>query len=203
LERSENQKTMKNLILIGFLVISSLSFAQDEYGNYEFSSLENKKIGGNSNKIASFKLSFLFPSVGAEFKLAPKFSLETSGKLNSLIALNLTTSKVYFFPYPVIHAEPKWNYNILKREKRGKITDNFSSNFLSMFVSYGIKVSPYTFHSLRIGPTWGMQRNFSKIGYFKFNTGLVYSHIFSTTPVRSGLGLPIEPLLDVQLGIIF
>lgn len=194
---------MKNLILICFLATFSLCFAQDEYGNYEFSSLENKKLGGNPNKIASFKLSFLLPSVGAEFKLAPKFSLEASGKLNSLLAINVSTSKVYFFPYPVAHVEPKWNYNILKREKKGKITDNFSSNFVSMFISYGIKVSPQTFHSLRVGPTWGMQRNFSKIGYFKFNTGLVYSHFFGVGVVRGGFNLPIEPLLDVQLGIIF
>lgn len=194
---------MRNIILICFLAIFSLSFAQDEYGNYEFSSLQNKKIGGNTNKLVNFKLSFLTPTVAAEFKMAPKFSFEVAGKMNVAVLSNSTFTQFLVLPFPVVHVEPKWNYNILKRESKGKKTENFSSNFISLYTSYRVKVSTYTRHSLLIGPTWGMQRTLGKIGYFKLNTGLGYFHIFDKATLGGQQNLPVMPILDVQLGLIF
>lgn len=193
-------------VLVLFLLSVSLSvMAQNEYEDLSFHSLENKKIvKSNADNPLSFKLSFLFPAVGTEIRLADKFSLDISAKLNAVVGVTGSSSNpnLVFFPFPVIHAEPKWNYNIKKRAAKGKKVNHFSSNFVSLYSSYRLKVSQYTNHSILIGPTWGMQRNLGTIGFFKLNTGLGVHHYlsnFANQPYKTS----ILPIVDVQLGIVF
>ena len=186
------------------MMLNILSFSQEsDNEDLEFKSFLKESL--DDTKFA-FKLSFLFPSVGAEAKLAEKFSLDFSTRLGINAGATSTGSgssqqlKFYFFPQPVLHIEPKWNYNIVKRNKLGKKTSKFSSNFLSLHTAYNFKVSAYTFNYLVIGPTWGMQRNFAKYGYFKFKTGLGYRKVFS--PINYNYP-PLTIILNVQLGLIF
>lgn len=205
------------LLLMAFTVSAFSQGEPDE--ELDFVSLKktkkNKKMSIDSEEFTTvaFKLSFLMPSVAAEFKLSDKFSIELAGKLNFAIYMASASSpqslpKLYFFPLPVVHLEPKWNYNAIRRLEKGKNVSGFSSNFISLFTSYRIKVSPETFHSLVIGPTWGMQRKLGKLGYLKFNTGLAYTHVFdplirAQISAQGILGLPIGPIIDIQLGLMF
>ncbi|MGB0885012.1 MAG: hypothetical protein ACPGVH_00825 [Chitinophagales bacterium] len=187
-----------------FIFFSTVQLtAQEDYDEYSFEGLSKKNFKTTTeDKAAVFKLSFLFPSVGTEIRLAKKFSLDISGRLGmSAYAANTGPLSVqfYFFPQPKIHFEPKWNYNIVKRAKRGKKTTNFSSNFLSLHTHFNIKVSNPTLNILVIGPTWGIQRTIRKIGYFKFKSGLGYRHVFNS-PANY---IPIIPIINVQLGVIF
>jgi hypothetical protein len=213
-------------IILVFILITSLSLEvfcqEDSEEELDFISLKKSKKGvkGNINtdefSNVAFKLSFFMPSIGTEIRLSDKFSLEVAGKLNFAIYSSNSTGgtgsprlpKLYFFPLPVIHVEPKWNYNINKRLVKGKTVSGFSSNFISLFTSYKVKVSDNTFHNLVIGPTWGIQRKLGKVGYFKFNAGLAYTHVFDSSIrvqyiQQSLIGIPVGPIVDIQIGIIF
>lgn len=195
---------MKSFLLLLLLSCSFVLVAQNEYEDLSFVSLKNKAKLDRGNKAVSYKFSFLSLAAGAEFYIAPKFSLDASLRLSANLIFNGagTSPSLIFAPFPILHVEPKWNYNIKKRESLGKKTTHFSSNFLSLFVSYRAKVSANTNNSLLIGPTWGLQRNFGKIGYVKFNTGIGYQHTFSNTGAFL-LQSTVIPILDLQLGIQF
>lgn len=214
LKRPDSILRIKVIFLLClFLSFSFFSFAQDESNDdLDFVSIQQSKrskIFSNELSNVSFKISFLTPTVGIEFKLADRFSLELAGKLNFVIGASSGPSpqslpKLYFFPRPVAHFEPKWNYNIVKRLDKNKNVKGFSSNFLSLYASYRIKVSPITFNALLIGPTWGIQRTFKNIGYFKLNTGLGYLHLFDKPAGSPNYNpIPVMPIIDVQLGLIF
>ncbi len=202
-------------IILVFILISSFSLEvfcqEDSEEELNFISLKNPKkdkIISNELNSVSFKLSFMAPSIATEFKLSDRFSIELAAKMNVLIEINSTTSTsssgIVLFPYPVAHIEPKWNYNIIKRLDMNKNIKGFSSNFLSLFASYWVKVSPNTVNALLIGPTWGIQRSFKNIGYFKLNTGLGYLHLFDMAAGASNYTpILILPIIDVQLGLIF
>lgn len=207
------------LILLLSVSLSLNSFSQEENeDDLEFKSLKKDKGSKDKNmfnedadfSVFKFKISLLFPSLGMEFKLAEKASIEVSGKLNFQLYITGTQAqpKVNMFPYSVLHLEPKWNYNVKNRIRRGRKVSGFSSNFLSLFTSYRMKVSRYTFSSLIIGPTWGMQRQLGKYGYLKFNSGLGYTHIFDSRIRRaflrqSNIPIPIGLIVDFQIGFMF
>lgn len=194
-------------LIIFFLAVSIFSFSQDDFEDeLNFISLKNskkQKIISNELNSVSFKLSFMAPAIATEFKLSDRFSIELAAKMNVLIGIT-SSSGIVLYPYPVAHIEPKWNYNIIKRLDMNKNIKGFSSNFLSLFASYWVKVSPITVNALLIGPTWGIQRSFKNIGYFKLNTGLGYLHLFDMAAGASNYTpILILPIIDIQLGLIF
>lgn len=196
---------LKTILLCFFVsaLYTNVLLAQEEDNEYTFKSLSHKQIKTSTKNDFVFKLSFLTPAAGVEFKLAERFSLDISGRLGWSVYTIQTSSPValrlLFFPQPKIHIEPKWNYNILRRNALGKKTDKFSSNFLSLHTHLNIKVSLPSLNSFVIGPTWGMQRNFGKYGYFKFKSGLGYRYVFNAP----GDYVPLVPIINVNLGIMF
>lgn len=218
---------LRNLFLIfSILIVTSSAFSQEE--DYEFVGLKKEKKKKKTTKktesdidfdlldeelsVLKFKLSLFIPSVAGEIKLADNFSLEAAVKLNALFAVTGTPSqpKIEAIAMPVFHLEPKWNYNVKKRIKKGKKVSGFSSNFISLFASYRLPVpSPNTkAHHLLIGPTWGLQRQLGRYGYLKFNSGLGYAHFFDST-IRSQiinqspLNIPLQIIVDFQIGFMF
>jgi len=189
---------MKNILLLLFIITCLSVFSQEDDLKFES---HKSKIFADDTKFA-FKISPLFPFIGAEAKLNEKFSLAFGSKLgvNFAVTGSQTNPQIHFYPQPVLNIEPKWNYNIVKRRETGKNTSKFSSNFLSLYTDINFKVSPQTFTYLTIGPTWGIQRNFSNYGYFKLNTGLGYRHIFSNLRFNY---LPVAVIVNFELGFIF
>ncbi len=219
---------LRNLFLVlSVLIITTSAFSQEEDEDFEFVGLKKGKKKKNTKKtesdidfdlldeelsIVKFKLSLFIPSVAGEIKLADNFSLEAAVKLNALFGVSGTPSnpKLEAIAMPVFHLEPKWNYNVKKRIKKGKKVSGFSSNFISIFASYRLPVpSPNTqAHHLLIGPTWGLQRQLGRYGYLKFNSGLGYAHFFDST-IRSQiinqspLKIPLQIIVDFQIGFMF
>jgi len=196
---------MKNTIIIILTFLSISLIAQDtEYEDLDFKSLNDRKTISN-NRSDFFKLSFLFPEIGGEVGLSKQFSLDFGVKLNPNLFIFVGSGRrptVSFNPQPVLHAEPKWNYNILRRAERSKKTDKFSSNFLSLYTDFNVKVSPNTLNKLVVAPTWGMQRAIGEIGYFKLNLGMGYQYTFSALRTPA-IEFPIAIILDFKLGLMF
>jgi hypothetical protein len=86
---------------------------------------------------------------------------------------------------PVLTLEPRWYYNLAKREVNGKRTENNSANFLSFNASYNPNwfiISNYSnldkVNQLNFGLLWGIRRTYSWFN-IEGSTGLTYYYAFS------------------------
>lgn len=188
---------MKKWIISLLCVMSFALYAQEYDDIEEFKGIEGSRKSYNESRKVFFKLSLLFASVDAEVKLSERFSLEAGTRLGTTLILDIRNRTLFLGFQPVMHLEPKWNYNIKKRERIGKNISKLSSNFLSLHCNYNVKVSSNTYNYITIGPAWGLQRNFGKYGYFKFKIGAGYRYIIDVKAHQ------IVPLLNMHLGFIF
>jgi len=84
------------------------------------------------------------------------------------------TTNVAFIPE--INIEPRWYYNLDKRESMSKPTSKNSGNFITVRTAYipnwGVisnREGIDRFNQICLIPKWGIRRNFGK--YFNFETG--------------------------------
>jgi ABC-type spermidine/putrescine transport system permease subunit II len=110
-----------------------------------------------------------------------------------------------FLLAPVITLEPRWYYNLNKRESKSKRIDGNSGNFLSIKTSYhpdwfiiSNEVNINLIRDISIVPTWGIRRNIGK--YFNYETVIGFGYvkyledentIFETSDVAVNLHLRI------------
>ena len=94
-------------------------------------------------------------------------------------------SNDYFFMTPVISIEPRWYYNLTKRNSKGKNTLLNSGNFLAVDIGYSpdwiILSSSEDVNSdnvFYLVPTWGLRRNIGKKFNYEFGAGIGYAYIF-------------------------
>ncbi len=112
-----------------------------------------------------------------ESKLSNQFALRSEVGLDAFILSKEHFNKDGLVFVPSITLEPRWYYNLNKRQKKSKRIDGNSGNFFSIATTY----SPDWFTistvkdvdvlgSIAIVPTWGMRRNIGK--HFMYETGL-------------------------------
>lgn len=87
---------------------------------------------------------------------------------------------------PVLTLEPRWYYNLEKRNSRSKRIDGNSGNFISLkssylpeaftFSNYGSDTQIY--HHISIVPTWGIRRAIGKRFTFEAGFGVGYMYLF-------------------------
>ncbi len=110
---------------------------------------------------------FLGTWVGAEFPVTKNFILRAETGLDVGIYGNSTGSN--FMLAPVFTLEPRYYYNLKKRNEGGENTRNNAGNFFGIKTSY----HPDSFvisrdndvnveEQLSVIPKWGMRRNFGK-----------------------------------------
>lgn len=87
-----------------------------------------------------------------------------------------------FLLIPVLRLEPRWYYNLNKREQKSKRIDGNTGNFLSLNISYhpDIFTIPSKDHINLISdisfiPTWGIKRSIGE--HFNFETGLGIGYV--------------------------
>ena len=71
---------MKRYLLLFSVLLSLTLTAQEDLEDFKSFKTDRTQEYNASNAV--FKLSFLFPSVGGEFRLAERFSLDFSGDLD-------------------------------------------------------------------------------------------------------------------------
>ncbi len=88
-----------------------------------------------------------------------------------------------FLLAPVINLEPRWYYNLNKRENNSRRIDGNSGNFISLKTSY----HPDWFvissdddisvvSDISIVPTWGIRRNIGE--HFTYETGIGIGYVY-------------------------
>ncbi|KIX20216.1 hypothetical protein SY27_13825 [Flavobacterium sp. 316] len=121
-----------------------------------------------------------------ESKLSNSIALRTEIGFDSGIWGGDFYDKTGFLMTPVITAEPRWYYNLNKRESKSKKIDGNSGNFVSLKTSYhpdwfvisntdNINV----ISDISIIPTWGIRRSIGKHFNYEAGIGIGYRYIFA------------------------
>ncbi len=91
-----------------------------------------------------------------------------------------------FLLIPVLTLEPRFYYNLNKRNSKSKNITNNSGNFISIKTSYypdWFVISNYEYESILSGisiiPTWGMRRNMGAHFNFEAGAGIGYQYSFA------------------------
>lgn len=159
-----------NVLLITFLLTGSLAIAQDL-------SVEKSIFGAQIGLVGIWAHN--------EFRMSNELAFRTEVGLDSGIWYEDYNGDFGFLMAPVIAVEPRWYYNMKKRESKGKRLDGNGFNFLSLRISYHpdwfvISSEDVNFVSdISFVPSWGIRRNLGKHFNFETGAGIGYRYIFS------------------------
>ncbi|MEY2868953.1 MAG: hypothetical protein RIR01_1420 [Bacteroidota bacterium] len=165
---------MKKIIVLSFVFLSFIAKAQEEV------SVEKSL---NSVQAGLFSLSY-----------QNEVRLERLVSLRSEIGLMTGSSNIEypdgqkvksFLVVPFVNVEPRWYYSLDRRKKLGKITENNSANYFSLFTSFesagtaivntkDLEVAP----CIKIVPEYGLRRGFGKKWFSEYSVGIGYRHNF-------------------------
>ncbi|AUC16468.1 hypothetical protein BTO06_15495 [Tenacibaculum sp. SZ-18] len=110
--------------------------------------------------------------------------------LRSELGMDLSLFGGTFYPktgvifYPTVTAEPRFYYNLNRRNKLGKKTEYNSGNFFSLKTTYGsdvFAISNYDVvinNHIRVIPKYGLRRSFGKNFEMEFSAGIGYAYDF-------------------------
>ena len=113
-----------------------------------------------------------------EYALGTKCSVVGRLGLQSGLGYNSTFGTRYTI-HPGISIEPRYYYNLQKREQKGKRTNKNSANYLALTSWYIL--DPIVEHNstgnslFLIAPNWGIRRVYGNAFLLEFNTGISYS----------------------------
>lgn len=128
---------------------------------------------------------FLGIWVHNESKLSNQFTLRSELGLDAGIFESNVNDIKGFLLTPAITVEPRWYYNLNKRENKSKRIDGNSGNFLLIKTTYHpdwftiSNENNINFISdILIIPTWGIRRNLGSHFNYETGIGIGYLHYF-------------------------
>lgn len=121
-----------------------------------------------------------------EGRLSDQISLRSELGLDTGIWGENFYNNIGFILAPVITMEPRWYYNLNRREQKSKRIDGNSGNFLSLKSSYhpdwflisnveGVRIVS----DISVVPTWGMRRNIGDHLNYELGIGIGYAYYFA------------------------
>ena len=129
---------------------------------------------------------FLGIWVHNESKLTNSIALRTEIGFDSGIWGGSFYDGTGFLMTPVITAEPRWYYNLNKRESKSRRIDGNSGNFVSLKTSHhpdwfviSNTDNVSIISDISIVPTWGIRRNVGKHFTYETGIGIGYRYIFA------------------------
>lgn len=161
----------KNILIVAII---ALAFT----GKSQTASVEKSIFGVQTG--------FLGLWVHNETKLSNQIALRTEIGFTSEIWGGEYYRRTGFIMTPVITVEPRWYYNLNKRESKSKRIDGNSGNFLSLKTSYHpdwFVISNFDhvniISDISIIPTWGIKRNIGKHFNYETGIGIGYRYFFA------------------------
>ncbi len=120
-----------------------------------------------------------------EYKVQNKIAIK--GELGFENGFSQTyNNNFYFFLIPTVVLEPRWYYNLEKRQTRLKRIDGNSGNYFSIFMRYHPDLfvisnvnAGSVIPDISIIPTWGFRRKISDHFNFEMALGLGYRYYFA------------------------
>ncbi len=143
-----------------------------------------------------------------ESKLSNELSLRTE------VGLDISVFDSFFIPggaqtvwTPVINLEPRWYYNLNRRQEKGRSISNNSGNFLSVKFSYHPDLFVISStqnisipNQISVIPTWGIRRNIGKYINYETGFGLGYNRVLDNIVGDKG---DIIANLHIRIGLNF
>ncbi len=152
---------MKKVMLVGFFIfLTVVLYAQEN------------KVKSNHNVKATFLgLSYAFEQPVAQ-RTVVNFELMFAGGLGSSFFVG-----DYWLIAPIMRVEPRYYYNYMRREGKGKKVINNSASYISFVVDYqlGVSIGSNNVEAARalcLIPEWGLKRTIGKHFVFEFATGI-------------------------------
>ena len=163
---------MKKLFLtVSLFGLLSMSYAQN-------ASVETSTFG--------FQTGFLGTWIHNESKLSNQFALRSELGLDGGIWGGDFYDGTGFLLAPVITLEPRWYYNLNKRQSKSRRIDGNSGNFISLKTSYhpdwfliSNKDNISIIADISIIPTWGIRRHIGKHFTYETGIGIGYAYFFA------------------------
>ena len=143
-----------------------------------------------------------------ESRMSNKIALRSELGLTGSIWDGTSYDHVGFSLSPVLTLEPRFYYNLNKRNSKSKVITNNSGNFISLKTSFHpdwFAISNYeygTLHSIiSIIPTWGIRRNMGPHFNFEAGTGIGYLYVLEKAG-WNGYG-ELATSLHLRIGYVF
>ena len=111
--------------------------------------------------------------------------------------LNIFFDERYFVPK--IKVEPRYYYGYIKRQQRGQVVLNNSSDFLALELSYQwlwIKGSAEKYWQINVAPKWGLRRSISRHFIVEASVGANFNYNIEKK-------FRIEPFPETKVGYVF
>ncbi|WP_299211614.1 hypothetical protein [uncultured Aquimarina sp.] len=177
---------MKKIVLTLFFCVITLSAtSQNETDKKQESSVEKSIFG--------IQTGFAGLWIYNEFKLSNQVSLRTELGLDAYENDDFYPD-AGFLLVTTTSVEPRWYYNLNRRNNTSKRIDGNSGNFFALkttlrlddlLIKFGDDDSARIVSNLSIIPTWGVRRNIGKHFNYETGIGVGYIHYFSK---NSGFG---------------
>jgi hypothetical protein len=122
-----------------------------------------------------------------ELKLSNQFALRSEIGFDAYFGNDDFYPDTDFLLTTVVTLEPRWYYNLNKRESNSKPIDDNSGNFFSLKTSlhhsdllivFGNDEEAKIVSDFSVIPTWGMRRNLGKHFNYEAGIGAGYIHFF-------------------------
>lgn len=161
----------KKLLLLALLGLAKLSNAQE-------AKVEKSVFGVQTGTLGIW--------VHNESRLADKFALRAELGFDAGFWASSFYDQTGYLIAPVFIAEPKYYYNLSKRQEKGRNISGNAANYLSVQTSYHpdwFLISNYknihVISDIAIIPSWGIRRNLGKHFNYELGLGIGYRYIFA------------------------
>jgi len=160
--------------------------------------------------INEIQTGFLGIWVHNESKLTNEIALRSEIGFNSGIFGGGFYDKTGFILIPVITVEPRWYYNLQKKNSKSKNIKNNRGNFIGIKTSYTpdwFVISNYdnlsVVNQISIVPKWGIRRSIGKHFNFETGIGLGYRYVFAKSAGYAENESESELNLHLRIGYTF
>jgi len=145
-----------------------------------------------------------------ECRLADRWSFRSEVGLDAAIWGGDFYEKTGFVMLPTVSVEPRWYYNLDRRNAISKNVRNNSANYLSFMASLHpdlFVISNYddltVVNQISVGPNWGLRRSIGAHFSFEASFGLHYYYAFAKSSGFSENESGIGPNMSIRIGYCF
>lgn len=146
----------------------------------------NAQNVGVEKSILTIQMGFLGVWINHESRLSNQIALRSELGFDGGVRGGDLVGKTIYALTPKLGLEPRWYYNIVKREAKGRYITNNSANFLTLGINYypdwfvisnrdNVSIS----NQMTIIPKWGICRSISKSNFnYELGIGLGKRYYF-------------------------
>ncbi len=153
---------------------------------FQFSFSQDKDTASVEKSIYGIQTGILGIWIHNESRLSNEIALRSEIGLNASIFGGSFYPKTGLLMTPVIRIEPRWYYNLEKRQSKSKNTTNNSGNFLALQTTFNpnwFVISNYDnikiVNQISLIPTWGIKRNIGKNFNYETGIGIGFTNYFA------------------------